>query len=137
MWSPDTFIINKSDKKSVNKWKRAILKSDGRDYEFLINVCNDTLSKKEVESYSKYYQCAKFIKNHHKSNYKYIKIADTMMTCCRAYPDICGGVCCRDDYDNCHCDDIPEKHEKLGNCYDDCCAMYNIKHRRKFSIIWL
>lgn len=139
MWKTDVYVVNKSDKKRINRWKRAIKFGKGDDYDFLMDVINDAKQKESCESYSKYYQCAKFIRDYNTGNYKYTKKDIFDITCCKAYPDICGGVCCRWGMLSveCQCDIIPEKYKKLDNCYDDCCAIYLIKTNHRFTIRWL
>jgi hypothetical protein len=136
MWSTCARIIDTRDGKRINKWKRAIILGHGDDYDFLTSVVCDAKQKESMDYYSKYYQCAKFIRYYHMLNYKFKKTAITYKTCCKAYPEDCGGKCCGRSIE-CQCDIIPDTYNKIDNCYNDCCAIYRYKSRREFTISWL
>jgi hypothetical protein len=140
-WKEDTCTISKSDRKRINRWKRAIKRGSGPDYVFLHSVLVDAKEKQEQPSYSKYYQCAKFIRDYNIGDYKYRKIQTIQYACCRQFPDACvnyekTGLHCSKDRE-CKCFDIPDSWEKYGNCFDDCCVLYKKKHSRRFIIKWI
>lgn len=139
MWRDDAYVISNSDSKRINRWKRAIKSGSEQDWDwyFLQSVINDAKAKETRESYTKYYQCAKFIRDYYiGEEFKYTKEPIAIYTCCRAYPDICGGSCCSGSAD-CQCDMISDKWKKTDNCWDDCCAIYKSYHPRKFTIKWV
>lgn len=132
--------------KSNKRWKNAIIKGCGKYYDFIKRIINDAIDKKRVITKGgKYYSCAKFIMKYNLIGYKYKKTKLINLTCCKSYPRICGGKCCsynmldHNTYFNdneCNCDIIPKKYKRIGNCYDDCCVIFKLTHRRKFILEW-
>ena len=87
-----------------------------------------------------YYSCARFIKKYHKS-FSFKKSKYEFVTCCNAYPQECGGVCCKrlriqEGRSECSCEALPQSVKHLNNCYDDCCKVFRYSSKRKFYISW-
>jgi len=128
------FILRMSYKK---RWTVALKKGSGNDYELLQSVIKDSNECKKVLSSGKYYSCAKFVRD--TFGKFFTKEDHYIQTCCRAYPNICGGVCCCEklsiDDDECKCNILPKKMKNIGLCYNDSCRFVEYKSK-KFYIKW-
>jgi hypothetical protein len=83
-----------------------------------------------------YYSCARFVKRYHRW-YTFTKSPSVVITCCHAYPRICGGRCCHHSADgDCQCHRLPTNAIHMGNCYDDCCHFVKIRCHRAFMLHW-
>jgi len=124
-------------------WQKTILGENSFDpkTKFLLQVLKDAEQGKRVEVRGGrlYYSCARFIKKYH-NTYTFTKTPLEIITCCNAYPRICGGECCSstgyDLMDNCGCNKLPTKAKHIDNCYNDCCQIIKIRHNRKFVLTW-
>lgn len=133
------FYLTKLEKKYQHtRWKKAIIKSRGNDYEYLLDVLNDAKEcniKEKVSS--KYYSCAKFIRDFYLlTKYNFKKRDSWFITCCRAYPEICGGVCCCNKNTYCNCDDAPKNKINIDLCRNDRCYIFKFQSNKKFDILW-
>jgi hypothetical protein len=120
------------------RWNVALDKEKGNDYDMLQRIINDANNKRKILCHGQYYSCAKFVRDKY---HKFFTKEDIYnVTCCNAYPKICGGNCCRHlryiDKDECGCNIIPKRATRLDNCYEDCCRFIRIKNNRKFYISW-
>ena len=90
------------NKYSHSKWKKALVKQRGKNYDFFKKVIEDAKVKKRVLiKGGTYYSCAKFIAQIYVVlQYKFRKNPNIKITCCRAYPRICNGKCCKDNWYN-------------------------------------
>jgi hypothetical protein len=128
-------------------WVKALNSKHTHKREFMEKVLQDAKEGKILTiKGGLYYSCARFIKKYH-NRYTFVKTSYDYVTCCYAYPEICGGVCCRAKYrqkyitsdDNgevCGCDYLPSSSVHLRNCYDDCCNIVKIISKRKFDLSW-
>lgn len=139
------FDLSKLENKYQHKrWKRAVYKGRGNDYDFLLNVLADAENGYEIKKIgSKYYSCAKFVRDFYlPTKYKFRKEEIWLHTCCRAYPNICHGKCCCDDIGapDCNCENIPTKNiVHIDNCYNDGCKIFKFqpKNHKKFNLLWI
>lgn len=127
-------------------WVKALNNKGTNKRKFMEKVLQDAEEGKIVSlKGGLYYSCARFIKKYHKS-YTFVKTSHEYITCCYAYPKVCGGVCCFDKNryvagdgsqdDGCGCGRLPRNKIHLRNCYDDCCNIVRIKSKRKFDLSW-
>jgi hypothetical protein len=125
-------------------WVKALNKKHSNKREFMEKVLQDAKEGRIVTvKGGLYYSCARFIKKYHKS-YTFVKTQHWFITCCYAYPEDCGGKCCKAQHwqrfigeeDGCGCDYLPRSSIHLKNCYDDCCNIVKIISRRKFDLSW-
>jgi len=133
-------LTNLEKKYQHKRWKRAINKSRGNDYLFLLSVLKDAKEGRYVsEIGSRYYSCAKFIRDFYlMEKYKFKKEDIWYHTCCQSFPRICGGVCCCKKYNRfeCSCEYIPRNSIHIDNCYEDRCNIFKFKNHHKFNLMW-
>ncbi len=105
--------------------------------ELFEKILTDALLNKEVLiKGGSYYKCAKFIKKYH-TQFTFTKRTYSFVTCCNAYPKVCGGQCCSHlNYNECGCYKFPRGAEHVRNCYDDCCQIKKITSKRYFYLQW-
>lgn len=119
------------------KWVRAV-RGQCNQLALFTRVMEDAIAGKEVlVKGGSYYQCAKFIAKYHRA-LTFTKREYSYITCCNAYPKICGGTCCRELKlgEECGCWKLP-KSEHIRNCYDDCCNVVKVVSRRHFYLQWI
>lgn len=137
--------------------RREILKHQKLGYESLKfkKVLDDAENGRTVRvKGGDYYRMCKFIQRYH-TKYHYNKLRPEPVikyTCCRDYPEWCGGNCCSDENgcfnylreEGCSgCSKILKKHKEkniLGRwlSYGDCCRTFKIRtfDRRWFQVQW-
>lgn len=122
-------------------WVKALRKGSGPNFDLLKKVIMDAEANRESETKGgRYYSAARFIANFYKNGtYKFKKCKIFLITCCKAYPNICDGYCCNDGPNMCQCDIVCklDSYEHLDNCYGDCCDIFKFaKRRRYFKLAW-
>ena len=126
------------------RWRRALEKQYGSSFDYLLKVLEDAKNKITVRLQGKRYRsCATFIKDFYTGITFEIKDI-SLTTCCRAYPKICGGICCKKK-NFCRCNKISggiccfsggvhSRYEHINNCNNDCCKIIKIYYS---ELTWL
>lgn len=141
------------------RWIKILTNKRGNYYNLFLRVLQDAKNGTSlIVKGGSYYSCAKFINSYHKY-YRYYKSSYEYVTCCNAYPKVCGGECCGSNKDNNNspnsgmniltrreidrrkcflCDHclLPPSAEHIRNCANDCCRIVRIKSKRKFRLTW-
>lgn len=133
-WPSEFYDIEPGDPNRFYRWKRAIIKGSGKDFEALQELLsmNDTnFHRLSNRKYRALLFCRAML------GWKITKKPIFLKTCCRRYPLECGGVCCSDLDLECQCDEIDQNSKRIvfqDNCYDDCCVLMTIRDNKKFLV---
>lgn len=133
---PDNHLKSANDKKMFD-----IILHPRKQQTILEKVLMDAeLGKEVLTKGGNYWKCAKFIKQYHKF-YTFKRKPFGGVTCCNAYPEICGGICCMSKRpyfeEGCGCYRRPQNSKHIDNCYDDCCMIFKFESKRKFYLQWI
>lgn len=145
----DKLDLSKIENKFYHsKWNKILRKNNQDEISYLNNVIDDAINKNEIEYNTKYYSCAKFIRD--TGNYKFKKIQKYKYYV-QTFEDEFDKTYISNIYEKCVCINSNKLHYNnhnhyniyyndvsgsvIENCTNNCCKLY--KKNYNFNIKWI